>query len=147
MLYNFKHVREKAQREQMEKMEADGVCLFCREHIETYHREPIEEEGDFWLLTKNDFPYEGTEIHYLIVYKPHIQHLAEVEPAAWNEFGELIRTLHKRLPLPGGALFMRFGDTDYNGSSISHLHAHIMVGAPHTEEAEAIRVKLGYKKI
>ncbi|MCA9367364.1 HIT domain-containing protein [Candidatus Kaiserbacteria bacterium] len=145
-LFNFNHVREPAQREQMEKLQAAGICLLCPEHITTYHREPIEQDSDWWMVTKNDFPYKGTKVHYLFVYKPHTANVANITPEAWADLGAQITLLQKRLQIPGGAFFMRFGDTDYNGSSITHLHAHVISGVPHDEAGDKIEVKLGYKK-
>jgi len=146
MLYNFKHVREEAQRASMETLEDEGICVFCREHLETYREEPIEFEGDWWVVTKNGFPYEGATFHYLLIYKAkHIVHCDEIAPEAWVELGEHISALSHKYNLPGGSMFMRFGDTDYNGSSISHLHAQVIVGVPHNDQAEGLRVKLGYK--
>lgn len=147
MLYNFNHVREDSQREQMDKLEAAGVCMFCREHLEGFKKEPIEFEGDWWVVTKNDFPYQGSSFHYLLVYKPeHITSCTELTPEAWTELGEHVKHVCEKHNIPGGSVFMRFGDTDYNGSSINHLHAHIISGAPYSEDAEGMRVKLGYKK-
>jgi len=144
---NLKHARAEDQLKQMEQIAQDGVCPFCREHFEKYHKSPIEINGKFWLLTKNDFPYDGTEVHFLIVYKTHIVNISDVESSAWIEFGEHIKFLNKKYKTPGGAIFIRFGNTDYTGSSINHLHAHFLIGGPYSENTEGIKVKLGYKKL
>ncbi len=41
----------------MEQLEADGICIFCAEFVESHHREPIEWRGEYWYVTKNDYPY------------------------------------------------------------------------------------------
>jgi len=40
-------------------------------------------------------------------------------------------------------LFMRFGDTHYNGSSVEHLHAQLLQGDVDAPGHEPVRVKLG----
>ncbi|MCW9054840.1 MAG: hypothetical protein OQJ98_02580 [Candidatus Pacebacteria bacterium] len=143
---NFKHTRGDAQQKQMEQIAQDGVCPFCREHFEKYHNSPIEEEGEWWVVTKNDYPYDGTSAHYLLVYKLHATNVTEVDQEAWVEFGRFVSMLNEKHAPNGGAVFMRFGDMDYTGSSVAHLHAQFLVGGPHSEDAEKLRVKLGYKK-
>ena len=43
----------------MEELEADGVCIFCPEHVERYQREPIERTGEHWYVTKQRLPLRG----------------------------------------------------------------------------------------
>ncbi|MEX0652217.1 MAG: hypothetical protein WD509_00430 [Candidatus Paceibacterota bacterium] len=143
---NFKHARLSEQRAQMEQIQKDGVCPFCIEYFTKYHTAEIEREGKWWLVSKNDFPYEGTSIHYILVYKKHIVQPSEIDPEAWEEFGEHINYLNTTHTPKGGSFFMRFGDTDYTGGSIDHLHAQFLVGSAYSEDAEKIKVKLGYKK-
>src|SRR3954469_23499032 len=59
-LYYMDHARTDEQRRHMEELEAAGICVFCPEHVEAHHREPIESKGEHWYVTKNDFPYVGT---------------------------------------------------------------------------------------
>ena len=40
---------------------------------------------------------------------------------------------------------MRFGDVEYTGATISHLHAHIIVGGPENSKREDLKVKVGFK--
>ena len=143
---NFKHVRVNKQREQMEQIKKDGVCPFCIEHFTKYHEAPIEREGDWWILSKNDFPYSGTSIHYILVYKRHITQPSDINPDAWVEFGEHLSFLNKKYAKDGGSIFMRFGNTDYTGASIDHIHAQFIVGGSHSNEVEKLKVSLGYKK-
>ena len=142
---NFKHVRINKQREQMEQIKKDGVCPFCIEYLTKYHESPIEKDGKWWILSKNDFPYNGTSIHYILIYKYHITQPHNIDSSAWVEFGEYISYLNKKYAEKGGALFMRFGDTDYTGASINHMHAQFIVGGPYNENADKIKVSLGYK--
>ncbi len=144
---NFKHSRVGAQREQMEQIKKDNVCPFCIEHFTKYHEAAIEKEGEWWMLSKNDFPYIGSSVHYILVYKKHITQPSDINTDAWVEFGEHITFLNNNYAKEGGAMFMRFGNTDYTAASIDHLHAHFVVGVPYTKNAEKLRIPLGYKKV
>jgi len=140
--------RTDEQRELMAKIETDGVCPFCEEHFRKYHPKPIIKETESWFATTNMSPYEGTAHHFLFVYKPrHIDSPVGMTAAESIELFELVNELIETHSLAGGSFFMRFGKGGYNGSSVEHLHAHLIVGTEKTESNEAIKVKLGYKKV
>jgi diadenosine tetraphosphate (Ap4A) HIT family hydrolase len=145
-LLNLKHARDPKQHEIMQHLLEEGICPFCYEHFVTYHREPIEKEGKYWLITKNDFPYEGSSAHYLLIFKDHITDLSDISSDAWKEFGEYAKYLREKIETPGASLFMRFGDTNYTGGTIDHLHAHLIAGGNEDEAKEKLKVNLGYKK-
>lgn len=139
--------RTEEQRVLMAKIENDGVCPFCAEHFKKYHPKPILKETDAWFVTTNMSPYEGTTHHFLFVYKPaHIKSPTELLPAASGELFELISELIAEHNIRGGSFFMRFGEGGYTGSSVEHLHAHLIVGTQKSETAEKLYVKLGYKE-
>src|SRR5689334_18893361 len=66
-LYDVDAGRSDQQRAYMEELEAKGICIFCPEHVAEYQGQPVEFSGEHWYVTRNDFPYEGTVAHYLIV--------------------------------------------------------------------------------
>lgn len=139
--------RTEEQKALMERIEADGVCPFCKEHFTKYHPKPILKETENWYLTTNMSPYEGTVHHFLFVYKPeHIQSPADMAPAAATELFALVHDVITEHDLRGGAFFMRFGQGGYSGSSVEHLHAQLIVGEQKTDTTESLKVKLGYKK-
>lgn len=130
----------------MAKIESDGVCPFCAEHFTKYHPKPIIKETDFWFVTENMSPYEGTKHHFLFVYKPsHISKPEEMSAAALEDLYALLAFVTTTYKIIGGSFFMRFGDTHYTGGSVEHLHAQLITGKSETETSEAIRVKLGWK--
>ena len=143
---NHENARTEEQKNLMARIEADGVCPFCAEHFTTYHPKPIIRETDFWFVTENMSPYEGTKLHFIFVYKPsHISALDQISPEAGIDLFTLLAWVTQEYKIEGGSFFMRFGDTTYNGSSVEHLHAQLITGTTEAVGHDAIRVKLGWK--
>jgi diadenosine tetraphosphate (Ap4A) HIT family hydrolase len=129
----------------MERIVQDGVCPFCREHLETYHTKPIIAEDEHWVLTTNFAPYEGARHHFLLIAKQHCVGFWELSPPAVLSFFAMLNQARVAAAAPGGALIMRWGDTEYTGASVAHLHAQLVIGAPREEGGEPILTSLGYK--
>ena len=125
-LYNLEAARRADQRAYMEDLEAQGICVFCPEHVEHYHREPIEHTGAHWYLTRNDYPYEGSAAHYLIVSRRHVASFVELPDEAGAELWAIRRELARRLKPLALATVERSGDMRYNGGSVAHLHVHLV---------------------
>lgn len=144
---NHDNARTNEQKELMAKIESDGVCPFCKEHFTKYHPKPILKETDHWFVTENMSPYEGTSLHLIFVYKPsHINTPKEISPEAAADLFGLLSWATETYTIQGGSFFMRFGNMHWNGSSVEHLHAQLIVGKEKTDDrAEALRVKLGWK--
>jgi len=141
---NLSNARTKEQIELMQKIIADGVCPFCAEHFRKYHPKPILKETEYWFFTENMSPYAGTKYHFIFVYKPaHISKPSELPPEAFLDLQNLLKEAVAEYNIPGGSFFMRFGDHTYNGSSVEHLHAHLLQGDADAPNHEAVRVKLG----
>jgi diadenosine tetraphosphate (Ap4A) HIT family hydrolase len=142
-LMNIESARDPAQRAQMEDLARRGICPFCSEHLKENHREPIEREGVYWVVTKNDYPYEGTASHYLFIHREHITRVEETSPEAFKELREHVAWVAEKFP--GGTFLLRSGDTTITGATISHLHAHFIVGGPPQPGGEKIKVSIGHK--
>ncbi len=143
---NHDEARTNEQKELMAQIEADGVCPFCEEHFRQYHPKPIIKETDSWFFTENMSPYEGTKHHFIFVYKKaHVISPTEITPESRAELFELIDWAIQEYDIVGGSFFMRFGEGGWNGSSVEHLHTHLIVGGKNTGESEKIKVKLGYE--
>ena len=71
------------------------------------------------------------------------QDAADAAPEAVADLFTLLNAATAEYQITGGAFFMRFGDTHYNGSSVEHLHAHLIMGDVDAEGHEPVRVKLG----
>ena len=91
-------------------------------------------------------PYEGTTKHFIFVYKPaHVISPTQITKDSRAELFELIDWAITAYDISGGSFFMRFGKGNYNGSSVEHLHAQLIVGVEKSEQTEGLKVKLGYK--
>lgn len=143
---DHKEARTDEQKNLMTQIETDGVCPFCAEHFKKYHPKPILKETDNWFVTENMSPYDGTTEHLLFVYKP--KHTNTLTMMSAEEVADLFALVSEQVDLrgiEGGSFFMRFGAGGYNGSSVEHLHAQLIVGDEKSEETESLKVKLGYK--
>ncbi len=143
---NHENARTDEQKNLMQKIETDGVCPFCAENFTKYHPKPILKKTNFWFVTENMSPYEGTTTHIIFVYKPkHITLPSEMEEGAVADLFENINWATDKFNIKGGSFFIRFGNTNYNGSSVEHLHAHLLTGVEKNENTEGIKVKLALK--
>lgn len=140
----IENARTDEQEKLMRKIDEDGVCPFCAEHFRKYHPRPIIEESDFWFFTENMSPYDHTKYHFIFVYKPsHITTPGKLVPGAAEDLFKLLSGAVQKYEIPGGSFFMRFGDGHYNGSSVNHLHAQLLMGNVGAPGYEKVRVKLG----
>jgi diadenosine tetraphosphate (Ap4A) HIT family hydrolase len=125
-LYHLPAARGEEQLRHMEKLQQDGVCVFCPQHFARFHREPVEIAGEHWYVTKNDYPYTGTHAHYLIVSNLHVRSFDDLPDEAGAELWALKRRLKRRLAPLAVATVERSGDMRYNGGSVAHLHVHFV---------------------
>ncbi len=110
------------------------VCPFCPEHIAKYHKNPILIEGKFWLVTDNMYPYQPTKNHVIFIHKTHIEKIDELGKEAWRELYEHLTKIIADRKIEGGSFLLRFGDTEYTGASVTHLHAHLVQSNPEDSE-------------
>jgi len=142
---NVKNTISKKYADVLRKIQKDEVCPFCEKHFLKYHTRPIIKNGRHWILTENFNPYEGATHHLLVVSKKHVAHFGDLSPAAHAELFSILLPELKRRQIKGGGLFMRFGDTDYNFSSVGHLHAQLLVGVKRGKGTELLLAPLGFK--
>jgi ATP adenylyltransferase len=139
------HARTDAQRKNMERIRKDKVNPFDWKHLERYHAEPILRKGRYWLVTPNDYPYEGTSLHLLLIYKDDVRLPSETSAKAWPELQKHIAWIEKTYKVKGGSLLMRFGEPSMTGGSVHHLHLHVIVGTKHRKGAKKLKVTAGYE--
>lgn len=140
---DLENAREDDQREVMKKIMAANHCPFCVENLKKYHKQPIIKETKYWLVTTNQWPYDHTLHHFLLIYKDHAEQLQELETEAGKELFELVAWLEKEYHIPGGGWAMRFGDTNYSSGSVAHLHVQYVVPSIEDPDFEPTRIKIG----
>lgn len=137
--------------EQLRRMKrlANGMgCFFCKDNYLEVGASPAIHRAQHWYIKKNDFPYEGTLHHYLIVPKRHITKITEITPGAWSELSEMVKWLDKLLKIKGYSILARTGDMKYTGATLDHLHFHLVSGAPKKKDGELkdnVRFTLAHK--
>ena len=141
---NLSHARTKFQRDVMKRIKKDNVCPFCTKNFLTYHTKPIIKESTYWILTENFQPYAGSRVHLLAVSKKHITRFEKLSPAAQADLFSVFGTELKKRKVEGGTLLMRFGDTDYTGGTVEHLHAQLISGGKRGKGKEPLSTYIGY---
>lgn len=134
------------QREQMDIIAKNNHCPFCAENLVKYHPLPTLKLGKHWLVTENQWPYDHTKHHFLLITREHKVSPIELTPEAAAELIELTNWLITEYNIPGGGLAMRFGDSNYSAGSVTHLHAQLIQPDIEAEDYEPVRVKLGKYK-
>lgn len=140
--YNFDQVRYKEQGERMKRLSAKKICAFCPEHIRTETTSKIDIETDHWFVKANDYPYEDTKLHLLIIPKQHTKTVSDLTPEALQEFMPLITRIEKEFELTHYAIGLRSGDMRRTGGSVEHMHAHIIVGDTDNPNHQPVRFKV-----
>ncbi|HVE80583.1 MAG TPA: HIT domain-containing protein [Candidatus Dormibacteraeota bacterium] len=141
-LYNVEAARTPEQLEKMRQLEDEGICVFCLEYFAQYHTEPICMDGQYWYVTKNDYPYQGALVHLLIVAKEHVTAITEMPTEAGSELFAMLATLRQAHQASSEAIVARSGDMRFNAGSVEHLHIHYVIGNPALAESSPVRFKL-----
>lgn len=118
----------------LHEIQSAGVCPFCPKTFK-WHTKPILKRGEGWLITENFDPYENARYHFLLIKEKHKEHFNELTPRDWRSMARLAAWAVKKFHIKGGALALRFGDTAHTGSSVCHIHAHLLV--PQTKNGKA----------
>lgn len=120
------NARKPEQWANMERIELDGVCPFCPVYLSVYHTPPVIAGNDHWVATENQWPYDNTRHHYLLITTKHCEKLGDISGNAWSALGALVTSLEQELAITGGALVLRFGDPATNRGTVRHLHFHLV---------------------
>ncbi|HPF30847.1 MAG TPA: dihydrofolate reductase [Candidatus Saccharibacteria bacterium] len=139
---NISNARFDEQRQVMEKIENNHECPFCLENMKKYHKKPILRQGEQWLLTENQWPYDNTKNHLLAISTYHAENIQDLKDGSFNELQEHIDWAIEKYKIKSGGVAMRFGGTDSNGASVSHLHVHIIVPSDNLPEDKKVKFKI-----
>lgn len=125
---------------------AKGFCPFCEENLDWYHRRPLLYKSTHWLVTRNSWPYKGTQFHVLFIARKHIERIEEMSATMLLDLQDLYKKLTEKEGIRGSTLMIRSGDTKITGATVNHLHAHVVVGGPRTEHSKPIKALVGFEK-
>jgi diadenosine tetraphosphate (Ap4A) HIT family hydrolase len=141
-LYRVAAARSRQQTIKMQYLEENHICVFCPEHVGAHQDSPVELEGEYYYVTRNDYPYAGALAHYLIVSRVHVSGIEQLPLEAGSELSAHIATIKANHPeAVAAAVVLRSGDMNYTASSVEHLHWHLILIGPDIQET--IRVKVG----
>ncbi len=122
---NIKNARKGKYKKVIEKIALTGKCPFCKEDFK-YHEKPVFKQRNGWFLTENSWPYKNSRYHLIIIGDKHKENFSELTKKDLEAVAYLTRWAIKKYKIKGGGLAMRFGDTDFTGASVAHLHFHII---------------------
>jgi len=109
----------------MRRQFESSICPFC-EHDNTLNK-ILFEHGN-WRAWHNIFSNSRKcKTMLVIVHKKHIRSLADILIGDWADFQNILESIHKHFELPGGMLFIRFGDMRLNAGTVPHLHWNLWV--------------------
>ncbi|MFZ2187981.1 MAG: HIT domain-containing protein [Candidatus Moraniibacteriota bacterium] len=130
---DLKNARKEEQIAVMKKIIADGVCPFCHDFVEkkkpAYHSNPVLVETDFWVVTRNAWPYGHTKEHLILVIKRHILNPEEMKEEEILDLWNIIREVKQKLGITHSTLLMRSDTTGKTGATVQHLHAQLVVAS------------------
>lgn len=133
----------------MKELERQDLCFFCNNNVVVVGGSAAIHESEHWYVKKNDYPYKGSEGHYLVVSKKHVTRITDLPAEAWLDLQKIYIWIDQIAPA-GYSSFVRMGDTAYTGATFNHLHFHAIWGIPKPEDwnglEDNILVTLGHKK-
>ncbi|HLN18771.1 MAG TPA: hypothetical protein VK255_01210 [Patescibacteria group bacterium] len=130
---DLKNARKEEQIKVMKRIIADGVCPFCHDFVDkkkpAYHSNPILVENDFWIATRNAWPYKNTKEHLIFVIKRHILTPEEMTNEEILGLWDIIGKVKQNLGITYSTFLMRSDSTGLTGATVQHLHAQLVVAS------------------
>ena len=141
---DLKNARKKEQIKVMKQIITDGICPFCHDFVDrqkpAYHSKPVLAETNFWIATRNAWPYKNTREHLIFVIKRHILMPEEMTKKEIIDLWNIIEKVKKMLKITHSTLLMRSDSTNKTGATVQHLHAQLIVA---DEKSDGIITKIG----
>ena len=137
------NAREEDQKQVMRDIISADECPFCLNNLKKYHKQEILKDGKYWILTYNQWPYDFTRLHLLLILKEHAENLSQLDPNAGKEMIEILAWAEKEFKVKGGGIGLRFGDTNYSAGTVNHLHAQFIVPDIDDPNFKPVRLKIG----
>jgi diadenosine tetraphosphate (Ap4A) HIT family hydrolase len=141
-LYYLGNSRGAEQLNEMRRLEAEGKCLFCPEHLDTAPTQRVLMRTAGWSVTENRYPYRGARLHLLVIPALHVSDILSLPSDVLADFWVALAWIRETYSLEFYGLGARCGDCRYTGGTIQHLHVHVVVGDIENPNHEPVRLKL-----
>lgn len=141
-LYYLPNARYEDQAEQMRRLEASGVCIFCPPHVDDPSDEGVVRASEHWVIRHNAFPYKGSRLHLLAVPLRHVTDLLDLPDDELAGFWDAVRWARAKYGLTYYGLGARCGDFSRTGGTIAHVHVHLLVGDSDNPDHTPVRLRL-----
>jgi len=123
---NLKYAKTSDYGNVLKIIDSTNKCPFCKENFK-YHKKPIIRREKKWFITENTWPYKNSQYHFIIIAEKHKEEFSELTQSDFETVSKLANWAVKKYKIKGGGLTMRFGDSDYTGATVNHLHFHLIV--------------------
>lgn len=127
-IYPF-NARYQDQLDIMLKQEADQKDPFAPDIID----QEILFKTNYWYVSRNRFPYEGAEQHFLVIALDEVLDFQDISKEMWQDLQDIWLKLAKEYDIKGGGLCMRFGDPARSGATLTRIHVHIIMPQENTK--------------
>jgi len=119
-------------------------CPFCPENFK-YHKKPILKEYNGWIVTENSWPYKDSKIHLIFIPIKHKKRFADLSAKDMEAVRYLVNWVCDKYKIKGGGLTLRFGEQNYTGATVLHLHFHLIVPKlrPNSKLAKTVNFPIG----
>ncbi len=141
---NINNARKGEYKKVIERIASTGKCPFCQENF-NYHKRPIFKRKGDWFLTEVSWPYKNVKHHLMILGEKHRENFSELKKKDFAAVSYLVSWAIKKYKIKGGALAIRFGDTNFTGASVAHLHFHLISPeiSKKTKRAKTVNFPIG----
>ena len=123
---DLRYAKSESYRLALEEIRKDGKCPFCPENFKWHAKPELHSQGN-WFITEATWPYENAKYHFLIIGREHKESFVELSPNDLREIAFLVNAVTIQFAIPGAGLTLRFGDSEYTGATVKHLHFHLIV--------------------
>jgi len=126
-LVDKRYAKSKEYHEALEDIENENKCPFCPENL-CRQKKPIIElyRSGQWFITANNYSYPEARVKLIIIADEHKETITEVTAQEWTEIVNLIKWAHQEYDIKGAGLAVRYGDSNFTGATVTHLHFHLI---------------------
>lgn len=125
--------RNETQKNIIQDFKEQGADPFDRKIVETIHNEhnvynKIIFETEHFYVMPCLWPLKGSSKHIMIISQRNdVKSITDLSIVEFNDLIEVQQKIIRSFDIQGGAFCMRFGDPKISGTTVTHLHGHIIV--------------------